>query len=137
MQRAERSPVATPVGPIDRLIAPFERFLHVEAAGGIALLACTIAALLIANSPLDDAYHAWWQTEVGVHIGTFELCNSLEHWVNDGLMTLFFFVVGLEVKRELVLGDLRDPRAAELPIAAALGGMIGPAAIYLLMIGDA
>ena len=137
MERPERSLLATPVRPLDRVIAPLERFLHVEAAGGIVLLACTIAALLIANSPLGDAYHAWWQTEVGVHIGTFELRNSLEHWVNDGLMTLFFFVVGLEVKRELVLGDLRDPRAAALPIAAALGGMVGPAAIYLLLIGDA
>jgi NhaA family Na+:H+ antiporter len=137
VERSESSPPATPVGPIDRLIAPLERFLHVEAAGGIVLLACTTAALLIANSPLGDAYHAWWQTEIGVHIGTFELRNSLEHWVNDGLMTLFFFVVGLEVKRELVLGDLRDPRAAALPIAAAVGGMVGPAVIYLMLVGDA
>ncbi len=137
MDRSEHSPLATPVEPIDRLVAPFERFLHVEAAGGIVLLACTVAALLVANSPLGDAYHHWWQTELRVQIGSFELRNSLEHWVNDGLMTLFFFVVGLEVKRELVLGDLRDPRAAALPIAAALGGMVVPAALYFILIDDA
>ena len=137
MEPSQADPLALPPDPIDRLVAPLERFLHVEAAGGIVLLACTIAALVIANSPLGDAYHDWWHVEVGVQIGSFELRNSLEHWVNDGLMTLFFFVVGLEVKRELVLGDLRDPRAAALPIAAAIGGMVGPAAMYLAMLGNA
>jgi Na+:H+ antiporter, NhaA family len=116
-------------------MAPLERFLHVEAAGGVVLLACTVIALVIANSPLGEAYDHWWHTQVGLEIGSFHLRNSLEHWVNDGLMTVFFFVVGLEVKRELVLGDLRDPRAAALPIAAAIGGMVVPAGIYLALLG--
>jgi len=136
MKRPERAPLAFPPASIDRLIEPFARFLHVEAAGGIVLLACTVAALVIANSPLADAYHQWWHTPLGIEVGTFQLRKTLEHWINDGLMTLFFFVVGLEVKREVVLGELRDPRAAVLPIAGAIGGMVGPAAIYLVLIGN-
>jgi NhaA family Na+:H+ antiporter len=100
------------------------------------LLACTVVALVIANSSLGDAYHRWWHTQVGVEFGTIQLRKSLEHWINDGLMTLFFFVVGLEVKRELVLGELRDPRAAVLPIVGAIGGMLGPAGLYLALIGS-
>jgi NhaA family Na+:H+ antiporter len=136
MEQREPSPLALPTEPVDRLIAPFERFLHVEAAGGIVLLACTVVALTIANSPLGEAYHQWWHTPVAVEFGAFQLRKTLEHWINDGLMTLFFFVVGLEVKRELVLGELRDPRAAALPIAGAIGGMIVPAGIYLVLIGS-
>ncbi|MBI3784633.1 MAG: Na+/H+ antiporter NhaA [Deltaproteobacteria bacterium] len=124
-----------PSRPIDRLIAPLERFLHVEAAGGIVLLACTIVALAIANSPCADAYHHFWQTELGLRIGSFSFVHSLEFWVNDGLMALFFFLVGLEVKRELVFGDLRDPRAAMLPIMGAIGGMVVPAGIYISLLG--
>src|SRR5215468_8860634 len=130
------SPTPLPVEPVDRLIAPLERFLHVEAAGGIVLLACTLIALVIANSPWGSAYHDWWHTEVALQIGSFQLRESLEHWVNDGLMTLFFFVIGLEVKREIVLGDLRDPRSAALPVAAAIGGMVVPAGLYLALIGQ-
>ncbi len=124
-------PVELPQEPIDRLIAPLERFLHVEAAGGVVLLACTAAALALANSPAAEAVHHFWQTAVGIEIGPFQMRHSLEHWINDGLMVLFFFVVGLEVKRELVLGELRDPRRASLPLIAALGGMLVPAGIYL------
>jgi len=136
MERSEDLPLTLGTEPIDRLIAPFERFLHVEAAGGIVLLICTVVALVIANSPLGDAYHQWWHTPVGVEFGALQLRKSVEHWINDGLMTLFFFVVGLEVKRELVGGELRDPRAAVLPIAGAIGGMVGPAGIYLALIGN-
>jgi NhaA family Na+:H+ antiporter len=136
MKRLEQAPLSLPPEPVDRLIAPLWRFLHVEAAGGIVLLACTIIALVLANSPLGDAYAQWWHTPVGVEVGAFHLRKTLEHWVNDGLMTLFFFVVGLEVKRELVLGELRDPRTVVLPIAGAIGGMVGPAAIYLVLIGN-
>ena len=137
MERSEHPPLAPATEPIDRLIAPLQRFLHVEAAGGIVLLACTVVALVIANSSLGDAYQQWWHTQMGVDFGIVQLRKSLEHWINDGLMTLFFFVVGLEVKRELVLGELRDPRAAVLPIAGAIGGMAGPACLYLLLIGNA
>jgi NhaA family Na+:H+ antiporter len=134
---AENSSVTTtlPDEPIDRLVAPLTRFLHVEAAGGIVLLACAVLALVLANSPLGEAYLAFWSTEVGFTVGGFEMVHSLKHWINDGLMAVFFFVIGLEVKRELVLGELRDPRRAILPIAAALGGMIVPAAIYLALQG--
>jgi Na+:H+ antiporter, NhaA family len=121
--------------PIDRLIGPLERFLHVEAAAGIVLLACTIVALGMANSPAAAGFLAFWETEIGIHIGDIHISHSLRHWINDGLMVLFFFVIGLEVKREVVLGELREVRRAVLPMAAALGGMIVPAGIYLLLQG--
>src|SRR5262249_3878286 len=97
MKRSDDEPLALPPQPIDQLVAPLQRFLHVEAAGGIVLLACTIVALAIANSPLGDAYHHFWLTPVGIDFGGLALRKTLEHWINDGLMTLFFFVVGLEV----------------------------------------
>jgi len=122
-----------PGAPVDRLLEPIARFLHVEAASGIVLLTATLLALGLANSPLGPAFVALWKTPVAFSIGGFELDHSLKHWINDGLMAVFFFVIGLEVKRELVLGELRDPRRAALPIVGALGGMIAPAAIYLAL----
>jgi NhaA family Na+:H+ antiporter len=119
----------------DAPVGTLARLLHSEVAGGIVLLACTTLALAVANSPLGPAYHAAWQTKLGADLGSLHLRLSLEHWINDGLMAIFFFVVGLEVKRELVVGELRDPRRAALPIVAALGGMVVPAAVYLLLIG--
>ena len=129
----ETSSVTTtfPEEPIDRLVAPLNRFLHVEAAGGVVLLACTVLALVLANTPLGEGYLAFWSTRVGFSVGGFEMIHSLKHWINDGLMAVFFFVIGLEVKRELVLGELRDPRRAVLPIAGAIGGMLVPAVIFL------
>ena len=133
-----RIPADLPQERIHRLVGPLLRFMHVEAAGGIVLLAATLAALALANSPLSEDFLALWTTKVGFSWGEFEMRYSLKHWINDGLMGIFFFVVGLEVKRELVLGELRDPRRAALPFAAALGGMIAPAALYLaLMSGTA
>jgi NhaA family Na+:H+ antiporter len=127
-----------PSEPIDRVVGPLARFLHVEAASGIVLLACTVVALILANSQLSDRFLGFWQTRVGVVVGSFEMVHSLKHWINDGLMAIFFFVIGLEVKRELVLGELRDMRQAVLPVAAALGGMIVPAGLYLaLQAGEA
>jgi NhaA family Na+:H+ antiporter len=127
-----------PRKPIDRLVGPIQRFLHVEAASGVVLLLCTIVALILANSRFGDGYLGIWKTQVGFRLGSFEMFHSLKHWINDGLMAIFFFVVGLEVKRELVLGELREFRRAALPIAAALGGMIVPAAVYFaLQTGDA
>jgi len=90
-----------------------------------------VAALVLANSPASDDFASWWQTRVGFSVGAFEMHYPLKHWINDGLMVIFFFVVGLEVKRELVVGELQDLRVAALPIAAALGGMAVPAALYL------
>jgi NhaA family Na+:H+ antiporter len=120
-----------PRAPIDRLAGPLARFLHVEAASGIVLLLFTGAALALANSPLAEGFLGIWKLPLGIEIGDFQIRHSLKHWINDGLMAVFFFVIGLEVKREIVLGELRDVRRAALPIAAAIGGMIVPAAIYL------
>jgi len=119
-----------PRAPIDRLVRPLAHFLHVEAASGVVLLVCTAAALALANSPWADGFAACWQVPVRIGIGSWELNKPLLLWINDGLMTVFFFVVGLEIKREVVAGELHDPRAAALPIMAALGGMVVPALIY-------
>jgi len=93
-----------------------------------------MVALLLANSPLSAAFHSFWETPIGVSLGDFKLIEPLHMWINDGLMTLFFFIVGLEIKRELVSGELTDPRKALLPIVAALGGMVVPAAVYALFL---
>lgn len=123
--------VCFPEKPIDRVVEPVARFLHVESASGVVLLIFTAAALALANSSLSQEFLAIWKTPVGLSFGSFEFRYSLKHWINDGLMAVFFFVVGLEVKREIVVGELRDMRLAALPIAAALGGMLVPAMIYL------
>jgi NhaA family Na+:H+ antiporter len=115
-----------------RTLPPFvRRFLDTEAAGGIVLVVAAVAALAWANSPWRDTYATFWHTAVDLRVGSFGFEGDLHHLVNDGLMALFFFVVGLEIKRELVTGDLRDPRVAALPAFAALGGMVVPAGIYL------
>ena len=114
-----------------RLIArPLREFLDTEAAGGILLLVATVVALLWANSPFAEGYETLWRSEAGIRIADFELRQDLRHWVNDGLMTIFFFVVGLEIKRELVAGELSDARRAALPAIAAIGGMAVPALLY-------
>src|SRR5262245_9518577 len=123
-----------PTPPIRRITRPLARFLQIESASGIVLLICTVIALALANSPAADAYHKFWHTPVHLEIGGFKLGGELGHFfINDVLMTIFFFVVGLEIKRELVAGELRDPRKAALPVAAALGGMLVPAGIYMAL----
>jgi Na+:H+ antiporter, NhaA family len=119
--------------PVEKWVRTVGRFFQVEAAGGLVLLACVVAALVLANSPWAEAFTRLWQTPVRVGVGGHELDKPLLLWINDGLMTIFFFVVGLEIKRELVAGELRDPRKVMLPVVAALGGMVVPAAIYLLL----
>lgn len=126
-----------PNTPVRRFVRPLTRFMEIEAAGGIVLLLCTALALLLANSSWTDAVQRFWATPVNLSIGSFALKKNLLLVVNDGLMTLFFFVVGLEIKRELVAGELSDPRKAALPVVAAIGGMIAPALLYLLFLGDA
>lgn len=118
---------------VDRLTMPFARFLRIEAAAGFALLLSTVAALVLSNSPWAHVFLDIWEMRAGFQIGAFEFARSLRDWINDGLMTLFFFLVALELKRELVLGDLTNPRMAALSIAGALGGMFVPAALYLTM----
>lgn len=118
--------------PVARMVAPLIRFLQIESSGGLVLLLCTAVALLLANSPLAAAFQSFWQNSCGITLGDFALHKPLLLWINDGLMVLFFFVVGLEIKRELVSGELSDPRKALLPIVGAIGGMIFPAALYSL-----
>jgi len=122
-----------PKEPVDRLVGPFARFMHVEAAGGAVLVGATLVALVLANSPWAEAYLGIWKTQLTIGLGDFQMSHSLKHWISDGLMAVFFFVIGLEVKRELVMGELQDLRKAALPIAAALGGMVAPAGIYLAL----
>jgi NhaA family Na+:H+ antiporter len=110
----------------------FQRFLHSQVAGSVVLLACTILALIWANSPAGDSYRELTHTYVGVSFGEHSFKLSLQHWINDLLMAVFFFVVGLEIKREMVLGELSSFRKAILPVTAAVGGMVVPAAIYLM-----
>ncbi len=110
-----------------------EKFAHLEAAGSIVLLFVTIAALILANSSLADQYFSFWKMKVGFVAGSYEFKASLQHWINDGLMALFFFLVGLEIKREVMVGELSSLRKATLPIVAALGGMAAPAFFYLLV----
>jgi Na+:H+ antiporter, NhaA family len=125
-----------PSEPADRLTKPFMRFLRIEAMTGIVLLLSTLLALALANSGWSAQFFAFWDIEAGFKFGDVEFARSLKHWINDGLMTFFFFVIALELKRELVLGELNSPRAAALPIAAALGGMVVPAGLFVLLIGD-
>jgi NhaA family Na+:H+ antiporter len=118
---------------VERVLGPFKRFFSTAAAGGLVLLAFTAIALVWANSPWADAYHHLWEVPVTVGTPGFGLTLSLHHWVNDGLMAVFFFLVGLEIKREVLVGELASRRQAALPVAAALGGMIVPAALYTVV----
>lgn len=118
--------------PIEKLTYPIQEFLHQQASGGILLIIATVIALAWANSPFAESYHHLWHTYVNIDIGGVGLNYSLHHWINDGLMVIFFFVVGLEIKRELLVGELSSAKKAALPIAAALGGMIFPALIYTI-----
>ena len=116
--------------PIERVLSPFARFTRTESSGGIVLIACTLVAVFWANSPWAASYHHLWETPISLRVGTFDLSYSLHHWINDGLMAVFFFPVGLEIKREVLAGELASVRRAALPIAGALGGMLVPAGIY-------
>lgn len=120
--------------PVARVLArPVREFLRISSAGSILLLLAAVVALVWVNSPWGESYHHFWSTPLTIGIGDASITESLHHWVNDGLMVIFFFVVGLEIKYELVRGDLRDPKAAALPMIAALGGMLVPAAIYFAL----
>ncbi len=115
---------------VKKIISPIEDFLQTESSSGILLMIVTFAALVWANSPFYHSYIEFTEMPVALSIGNFNISKTLHHWVNDGLMVIFFFVVGLEIKRELIQGELSSPKKAALPLFAALGGMIIPAAIY-------
>ena len=114
-----------------RAMAPIERFLAIQASSGVVLLGVAIVALAWANSPWRALYEGLWHTPLGLRLGPLAFERDLHFWINDGLMTVFFFVVGLEIRREIHQGELSQLRRAALPIAAALGGMAAPALLYL------
>jgi NhaA family Na+:H+ antiporter len=120
--------IERPLGVQVRLL--FQQFTRLQASGGILLLAATVLALLWANSAWGHSYSELWETYLKIELGTLALKESLLHWVNDGLMVIFFFLVGLEIKREVLVGELASLRRAALPLMAAVGGMVLPAAIY-------
>jgi NhaA family Na+:H+ antiporter len=116
-------------------VRPLREFLQAEASGGVVLVAAALVAVVWANSPLSETYSTVWNAHLRIGFGTLSLDETLRHWVNDALMAIFFFVVGLEIKRELVVGELRDPRAAALPVMAAFGGVALPAVLFLALVG--
>ena len=117
----------------DQKHSVFQQFFHWEAAGSIVLLAATMVALVWANSPWADSYYKLTKTYLGISLGDHSFKMSLQHWVNDALMVVFFFVVGLEIKREMVLGHLSSMKQAIVPVMAAVGGMVVPATIYIAL----
>jgi NhaA family Na+:H+ antiporter len=125
------TPPSRTILPIEVITSPFVRFARMEAAGGILLLVSTFAALVWANSPWEQSYHAIWSTQVDVGFGRFFLSETRHQWINDGLMSVFFFLVGLEIKREVLIGELSTLKQAAFPLIAAVGGTIVPALIYL------
>jgi len=139
MTSADSIPPAPPGAwrPLHRMLqraaGPLDRFLHIEAASGIVLLIAAAFALIAANSGWSESYGALWHAPLGVRVGPLAFERSLEWWVNDGLMVVFFFVVGMEIRRELHCGELSELRRAALPVLAALGGVVVPALFYLLI----
>lgn len=113
-----------------KVATPFEHFIHTQTATGTVLIITTLLALLIANSMYDVHYEHFFHTKIDFNVGEWKISNSLHHWINDGLMAIFFFMVGLEIKREVLIGELAHMRNAILPIIAAIGGMVVPALIY-------
>lgn len=122
-----------PSEPVDKLTKPFTQFLRIEAAASAVLLICAVLALVFSNTALSARFLSLWEIHAGIRLDHFELLRSLKQWINDGLMTLFFFVGALELKREIVLGELSNPRIATLSLAAALGGMIVPAILFYVL----
>ncbi len=116
-----------------RVLTPLEDFIHRQTTSGVLLMLCAIAALFIANSQWNQTYIHILEMHFTIGLEGFQLSKSLHHWINDGLMAIFFFVIGLELKREILVGELADPKQAMLPIIAAIGGMVVPVAIYMLI----
>ena len=115
----------------NKIATPFEHFIHSQTTTGLVLMLMTLLALILANSPLVDIYTHFFHTKIDFNVGSWTLSHTLHHWINDGLMAIFFFMVGLEIKREVLIGELSSMKDAMLPILCAIGGMILPALIYL------
>ncbi len=115
----------------DRILTPLEEFIHRQTTSGVLLMICAVVALVIANGPLHTRYEHLLHTEIGLSMGNFAFSLSIHHWINELLMAAFFFIMGLELKRELLVGELSSPKQALLPIMAAIGGMVIPALFYV------
>jgi NhaA family Na+:H+ antiporter len=115
----------------NKISTPFEHFLHAQTTTGLVLMFMTVVALVLANSPLADGYMHFFHTKIDLNVGSWKLSHSIHHWINDGLMAIFFFLIGLEIKREILVGELSNIKVAILPIVAAIGGMVIPALIYI------
>jgi NhaA family Na+:H+ antiporter len=132
MSTEHTQPARAELLPIELLASPFVRFAKLEAAGGILLLVSTLVALVWANSPWAETYNELWNMHVSIGFGRFFLSETRLEWINDGLMSIFFFLVGLEIKREVLIGELSSLRQAAFPFVAAVGGTVVPALIYVL-----
>jgi NhaA family Na+:H+ antiporter len=115
------------------LITPFQKFVKIESLSGMLLFGATLLALILANSPLGEHMQSFWQFKIGISTSGFELIKPLILWVNDGLMAIFFFLIGLEIKRELLIGELNSVKKASFPLFAAIGGMLAPVLLFLLL----
>jgi len=115
----------------EKIATPFEHFLHSQTTTGLVLMLMTVVALILANSPFADLYSHIFHTKIDFNVGEWKLSHTLHHWINDGLMAVFFFMIGLEIKREILVGELSNIKVAILPILAAIGGMVLPALIYI------
>lgn len=114
-----------------KIATPFEEFIHAQTTTGLILMVMTVVALALANSPVADTYEHFFHTYINIEVSSWKLSHSIHHWINDGLMAIFFFIIGLEIKRNITVGELSDIKVAVLPIVAAVGGMVIPALIYL------
>jgi len=122
------------IDPIDKiLVIPLTRFIQNSTTSGILLFTTAVLALLLANSPWEKAYHQFWEHTFSIGYDTYQVSKSLHYWINDGLMAIFFFVIGLELKREVLAGKLSRPKDAILPVAAGIAGMVVPALLYLTL----
>ncbi len=130
-KQMEKEYVAPWEKAFNRVLSPLDEFIHRQTTSGVLLMLCAIAALYLANSHWNASYHHLLEMQLTIGVEGFQLSKSIHHWINDGLMALFFFVIGLELKREILVGELADPKQAMLPIIAAIGGMVIPVLIYI------
>ncbi len=117
----------------EKILSPFQKFVNLQSSSGILLLATTIIALVWANSAFSESYQSFWQYKIGFISDSFELKKPLILWVNDGLMAIFFFLIGLEIKREFLIGELNSTKKIMFPLFGAIGGIVLPVLIYVIL----